>query len=150
MIKTILVPTDGSGHAKDAVTLAADLSQKYGAKIIVLHVMKELGSERIPDELRAYQEIEHVEVTERDLLKSVANEIVGAAAALAREKNAAEIETLIELGDPAAAILKAADSRNVDLIVMGSRGLSDLKGLLVGSVSHKVSQLSACACLMVK
>ena len=150
MIETILVPTDGSDHAKAAVTLAADLSQKYGAKVIVLHVMKVLGSERIPDELRAYQEVEHVRVTERDMLKKVANEIVAGAKALAHENQAAEIETLIEVGDPAASILKAADSRNVDLIVMGSRGLSDLKGLLMGSVSHKVSQLSACACLTVK
>ena len=53
-------------------------------------------------------------------------------------------------GDPASCILDVARKEKADLIVMGSRGLSDLRGLLVGSVSHKVNQLSACACLTVK
>ena len=62
--------------------------------------MRELGSEHIPEEPRAYSEVEHVEVTERDVLKSVANEIVTGAQALAREHQAAEVESQIEVGDP--------------------------------------------------
>ena len=39
MIKTILVPTDGSGHAKKAVDLAAEIAEKYGARLVILHVL---------------------------------------------------------------------------------------------------------------
>ena len=55
-----------------------------------------------------------------------------------------------ELGDAARVILDCAKERNADLIVMGTRGMSDLRGLLVGSVSHKVSHLADCSCVTVR
>lgn len=45
MIKTILVPTDGSSHAKKAIDLAADIAQKYDAKLVILHVLLRHTSE---------------------------------------------------------------------------------------------------------
>ena len=57
---------------------------------------------------------------------------------------------MTEYGDPAERILDCAKREHVDMIVMGTRGLSDLKGLLMGSVSHKVSHLADCACVTVK
>ena len=54
------------------------------------------------------------------------------------------------LGDPVKEILRHAEEDAANLIVMGSRGLGDLQGLLMGSVSHKVSQLSPCSCITVK
>jgi nucleotide-binding universal stress UspA family protein len=53
-------------------------------------------------------------------------------------------------GDPAQSILHLAKERGVDTIVMGSRGLSDIKGLFVGSVSHKINHLAECTCITVK
>ena len=53
-------------------------------------------------------------------------------------------------GDPANRILEYAERESVDCIVIGSRGLSDVKGLLVGSVSHKVSNRARCTCITVK
>jgi nucleotide-binding universal stress UspA family protein len=53
-------------------------------------------------------------------------------------------------GDPAAAILNLTREENADIIVMGRRGLGDLAGLLLGSVSHNVTHLAECACLTVK
>ena len=67
-----------------------------------------------------------------------------------RETSDAEIETVLREGDAAGDILALAHDRGADLIVMGSRGLGRLKGLLIGSVSQKVSQLSDCNCLIVK
>ena len=52
------------------------------------------------------------------------------------------VETLLLMGDPAQEIVRAAEAKDANLIVIGSRGLSDLKGLWMGSVSHKVSNLS--------
>ena len=61
-----------------------------------------------------------------------------------------KIETALEDGDPAEANLRVAKGRGVDMVVLGSRGLSDAKGLLLGSVSHKVAHLAECTCVTVK
>ena len=60
-----------------------------------------------------------------------------------------EVETVIAAGDPTQAI-ETAKARNVDTIVIGSRGLGDLQGLLLGSVSHKVAQMAPCTCIIVR
>jgi nucleotide-binding universal stress UspA family protein len=54
------------------------------------------------------------------------------------------------VGDPAKEILSVAAEEHADIIIMGRRGMGDLAGLLLGSVSHKVSHLAECACLTVK
>ena len=57
---------------------------------------------------------------------------------------------VVEEGDPVERILEAQKREQADLIVLGSRGLGNMKGLLLGSVSHKVAHLAECACLTVK
>lgn len=61
-----------------------------------------------------------------------------------------EIEQDLAAGPPAEAILRAADARKCDLIIMGARGLSDLQGLLLGSVSHKVIHHAECPLMIVR
>jgi nucleotide-binding universal stress UspA family protein len=56
----------------------------------------------------------------------------------------------VEAGDPASRIVEHAREHKIDLIVMGSRGTSDVKGLMLGSVSHKVTQLAPCMCLTLR
>jgi len=67
-----------------------------------------------------------------------------------RDKRLKSTETILQTGDPAKAILDLAESRGVDAIVIGSRGLGEISGLLMGSVSHKVNQLANCICITVK
>ena len=150
MFKTILVPTDGSDHAKKAVAIAIDLAEKYQGKVIALHVMPSLESEKLPDELRQFAQAEHLGTTKREVLEAVAEQILQRVQAQASGDDAPPVDTLLETGDPATTILDVAKSQNADLVVMGSRGLSDIKGLLLGSVSHKVSQLCPCSCITVK
>ena len=149
MIKSILVPVDGSTHANAAVDMAGEMAAKMGAKIILLHVIARPGSSMMPEELRSYAQLEHVRVTEQDLLQAAANEIVAKAEKRARARGAAKIELATKIGDPARAIVSVAKDRDVDLIAMGRRGLGGLKGLLLGSVSHKVSQLADRPCMTV-
>ncbi len=150
MIKTILVPVDGSEHANKAVVLASDLAQKYDARLIALNVLTEAGSDRVPPELRDYERLEHVRLTERSVLDSESERILSDAKLQAQEKGAPKVETVRRSGDAAAIILEVANDQNADLIVMGSRSLGNMKGLLLGSVSHKVAQLSECNCITVK
>ncbi len=163
MFKTILVATDGSDHAKRAVAMAADLAKKSKAKLVALHVM---GNDPLPegdrhmmevefaDELRKFPRAEppdeiyafstqafvrrHREKDEvlrgligKHLLESVKKEV--------GESGVNDVATVLEKGDPASKILKVAAEKNVDLIVLGSRGLGSLGELFLGGVSNKVS-----------
>ena len=60
------------------------------------------------------------------------------------------VKTSVTMGDYAEAILETADNTDADMIVIGSRGLGGLKGLLLGSVSNKVALHAKCSVLTVK
>lgn len=174
MFKTILAPTDGSDHANKAVRIAGDLAGRYDAELILLHV---LLRDHLDEGLRQYAEAEGLaggrplpeaiasipaarfpvsmipvaaDDTKESVLSAVAELVLRAAQEAARENGAKNLRTLIEDGDPAQRILQRAVSEGADLIVMGSRGFSDLKGLIVGSVSHKVSHLAPCAVMSIR
>ena len=83
-------------------------------------------------------------------LKLLAEQILRQANKLALKQGVEDAVSKIADGDPAQEILECADRENADLIVVGSRGLGDLKGLLMGSVSHKVSQHAKSSCVIVK
>jgi nucleotide-binding universal stress UspA family protein len=85
-----------------------------------------------------------------ELLEAVGNLILDEAESIAERHGAKGAERLMRYGEAAKTILQAADDLDANIIVMGSRGMSDLKGLLVGSVSHKVSNLADCTCVSVK
>jgi nucleotide-binding universal stress UspA family protein len=172
MFKTILVPIDGSDHANKAVRIAGDLAAKYDAELVLLQV---LLRGHLNEGLQQFAEVEGL-VQGPALSEAIASipaarfpvsmipgnggdtkeAVLSAAAELKTAKDAAKrqgakkLRTLIEDGDPAQRILDRAKSEGADLIVMGTRGFSDLKGLIVGSVSHKVSHLAPCAVMSVR
>lgn len=146
----ILVPTDGSDHARSAVRLAAHLANKLEARLIALHVVAPSGSGEVSEDLKSFAKGEHIAATDRDISESIGQQILHNAEALASEEGLERIDTLLEVGDVADAVLAVAKSQNVDLIVMGSRGLGRLEGLILGSVSHKVFHLAPCSCITVK
>ncbi len=150
MVDTILVPTDGSDHANKAVAFAGDIAPKYGATLILLHVLSDPGSNRVPDELRELARLEHIRMTEHDIRQAGAKELLNSAEARAREHGATKVQQTIEEGDPTRCILASAEAHGAEMIVMGSRGLGDLQGLLLGSVSHKVGHLAKCTCITVR
>lgn len=173
MFKTILVATDGSQHAGKAVELASDLAVKYGARLVVLHI---LMHGRPVEEYRHLAEIEYsldlpspppvpaglsgtgaamVEdsraiQTLYKVAEAVGKRIVHEAEAAARQKGVTDVATSVVDGDVVDRILACAKREAADVIVMGRRGLGGLAGLLLGSNSHKVSQLADCTCITVK
>jgi len=170
MLKKILVSTDGSDHAGKALALASDLAAKYGAELIILHV---LLRGHLPEELRRLVEVEglikhpakppvtevpmamamapaQTETASLQVLNAVAEQIVENAAHVARDHGVETVQTLIEDGDAAERIIDIAERKGVDAIILGSRGLGTLKGLLLGSVSTKVAQHAHCTCITVK
>jgi nucleotide-binding universal stress UspA family protein len=147
MFKVILVPVDGSKHALKAVDVAADLAQKYAADLLLLSVFRHISNlESTHSLVKTKDEVGSAEATLRDL----AREVIDEALARARERGAGKIETFVKRGQPARTIVAFAKSKGADVIIMGSRGLGDMTGLLLGSVSHKVSSLADCTCITVK
>ena len=164
MILNVLVPTDGSDHVRKAVTLAADIAEKYGAQLIILHVLMRGEQSETLRKLAASEF--HLEMAEQpgktpwsspyekdlphEVLSAAGERILDEAERIARETGVERIQRSLDGGDPTKAILDCAKRVGANLIVMGSRGLNDLRGLLVGSVSHKVSHLAECTCVTVR
>lgn len=151
MFKHILVPVDGSEHAERALGLAADLAARYDAKLHVIHVL--LRGE-VPDDLRKLSDKKtdpepgialggtYVDASlPFEVLQDIAEKLLERARKTAQDHGAKQVDTSWQQGDPAGAILEQAREQGADLVVMGSRGLSDIKGLVIGSVSHKVAHL---------
>ncbi len=161
MIKKILVPVDGSAHSVKAAELASDLAVKYGAEIVLLHVLLrghmpdglmraievEVGPRQgaggghlvnVPQQIMARVQDKKTTQLSLEALDVIAKYVLSQVTALCRDKGVEKVTQSVEEGNPAKIILGEAERAGVDMIVMGSRGLSDLKGILVGSVSHKV------------
>jgi len=137
MFRKILVPVDGSEHSEKALSLVEEFASKFGSEVLVFHVREKwVGRGGSWD----------VDLTEEDV--NVAEE---AAQKLAGKGVNAKSERQTALsGHAAQGIVRAADDNSADVIVMGSRGLSDWSGLLVGSVTHKVLHMAPCPIVVVR
>jgi nucleotide-binding universal stress UspA family protein len=149
-MRSILLATDGSKSAQKALELATDLARVNNARLLILNVKRPENAGSLPPELAEFALVENVRLTERDLYSEVASRIVRDAEKTARELGAQDVEAFTAEGDPARCIVDAANSRNVDAIVIGSHGLGDFESLLLGSVSHKVAHLAPCTCIIVR
>ena len=149
-MRRILVAVDGSEHALRAIDMAADIGIHYDIPLVVIHVRSNSGVGQIPLDLVAYRQLEDLYEAESALLEAIAWRIAEDAAERARRTGASSVEVLIDIGDPASTIVRVSEDIGADLIVMGRRGRGDLGGLLLGSVSHKVGHLAACAVMTVR
>jgi nucleotide-binding universal stress UspA family protein len=177
MIKTVVIATDGSDHAENAVAFGADIAAKYGARVVLVH---SLLRKEVSENLREMARVEHlageegkaianaisaipegrfpasIVFEEKELktpyrvLEAIGEQVLKRAETVARQHGASEVDKRLEDGDPVNRILEAAEQEGADVIVCGSRGLSDFKGLISGSVSHKVSNLSPVTVISVK
>ncbi len=178
MFKNIVLATDGSDHAAKAADVAADMAAQYGATLTLVTVMpKSLTlteievmsqSKKFPqgvkDDMARFHKIAQSESNTNEwqdfavdvvpapfsAIIALGEAILDDAAAKAKAKGVKKIKRAVVTGHPAEAIVAAAKKANTDLIVLGTRGLSDLKGIFVGSVSHQVMHLADCPCLTVK
>ena len=147
MLKNILVATDASPASNRAINLAADMAGKYGATLHLLYAVREM---QLPPELKKMAEVEKIVGARSDVLDFVGEKILGDAEIRATKKGANKVKSALEHGDPATVILRYAKRRKIDLIVLGTRGLGQVKGMLMGSVSRKVTNLSDISCLIIR
>jgi len=104
MFKKVLVAVDGSVHAKRAVAYGAKIAAQNGAEVVLFHVMRHLGSDRVPAGLEDLEHVEHIRLTEADLMRNVADAVVSEARDLAGTQGATNVQAVIQDGDPATRI----------------------------------------------
>ena len=152
MIKKILVPYDSSKYSKKALSHAEEIASKFDATMFLLTVVDK--HEYLHGALLAELEDDYkVKDTVHKLVKS---EVIAAKKMMSRlaknyEKNKVKVHHHAMKGDPTEAILDYAQANNIDLIILGSEGLSGLSKLkALGSVSRKVSEMAKCPVMIVR
>ncbi len=148
MINKILVATDASPASGRAVSFAAKLAVRHEAELLILNVIRDM---QLPDELRQAPEFESFYNDREDMMRQIADKILGEARDRAKKIGAKGVQTAIGSGDPATSVAGFARRRNIDLIVVGTRGLSKQGGTpSMGSVSRKLLDLTDINCLVIR
>ena len=147
MYRRILVPIDGSQLSDRAVREAAALARSVGAKIALLYAAPAYRMPVTYSEGAVLQNFVSPERYKRSM-KAHSRRLLDAAA---KKANGAATQRLCEFNyQPYDAIIKAARKNRCDLIVMASHGWRGLKGLLLGSETHKVLTHSRVPVLVVR
>jgi nucleotide-binding universal stress UspA family protein len=141
MLSKILVAVDGSGNSFRALENTFFIAKNTGAQITAIHVIERIPtvyveSQKLLNDLLANYRKESAKILDR--CKEMA------------EKSGIKISTVIAEGDAASSITKYAQQGEFDLIVIGSRGLGRLKGMMLGSISNKVLHHTKCSVMIVK
>jgi len=135
----VLIAVDGSDHSLRAVEKAIEYTQQVNGEAILIHCHKKFP--RLLGEPYLQGAISEI--------KDAAEETVKPFRKILKENDIRYSERILE-GPAGSVIPNVAEIEKCDIIIMGSRGLSDLEGLLVGSVTHRVLHLAHCPVLVTK
>jgi nucleotide-binding universal stress UspA family protein len=155
MIKKFLIAVDGSDHGWRALELAADLAKLKDAELIIMHVVPHVVPyEAILEAHKQFAKAEGIPIEEENARyhagRTHADTITRDAEARATKHGITRVITCTAEGNAANEIIAMAKSEGVDMLFLGSRGLGEITGLFLGSVSHKVMNLAPCSCVTVK
>jgi nucleotide-binding universal stress UspA family protein len=141
-IRRILIPLDFSHHAEAILEWGVHLAKEHGSQVILVHAyhlpveFQQLEGAYLPPDFWTNVKTEAQQVLERHAERLRAQGVA--------------VETVVREGYPATVIQEEAEEQRADLIVIGTRGLSGLKHLLLGSVAERVVQKAPCPVLTVK
>jgi nucleotide-binding universal stress UspA family protein len=145
MFGSIVVGTDGSDTAKEAVRQAVELAKFVGAELLLVSAYQPVArvslnrdTTQIPDDVQWM-------VSAREDVATLLSE-----AAKTADEAGVAVQTFQRQGDPADAILDVAEERDADLIVVGNKGMTGAKRFLLGSVPNRVSHHAPCSVLIIR
>ena len=145
MFSSIVVGTDGSSTAQEAVRQAAQLARSLGAKVYVVSAYEPVAEGRLRGERQEVPEDMQWMVNPREEVEAALK-----AGAELLQGDGVMVETLARQGDPADAILDVAEEKHADLIVVGNKGMTGAKRFLLGSVPNKVSHHAPCSVMIIR
>ena len=149
MYNKILIPVDGSERSIKAAKHAGSLAEKLGSEVTLLHVMAPL-----PTSVNRYieRDCNDPEQPADNVKKTLMDELVEEGEQFITKlkwdiaKNDLTVITKVIVGDPSDVICRL--SADYELVIMGSRGLGELKGFFMGSVSNRVVRHAKCPVLI--
>jgi nucleotide-binding universal stress UspA family protein len=145
MFVRIVIGTDGSETAKEAVRQAIDLAKQVGASLDVVSAFEPVPQSRLREERQQVpQDLEHTVSPREDVDATLAEAVKEI------EASGVEVNTFARQGDPADAIIDVAEEENADLIIVGNKGMTGAKRFLLGSVPNKVSHHAPCSVMIVR
>ena len=145
MFRSIVVGTDGSETASDAVRQAVALADALGASVELVSAYEPVSGQRLAEERRSTPDEMQWAISPREDVDAT----LEAAAKIARDASV-PVSVYAREGDPADAILDVAEEQNADLIVVGNKGMTGAKRFLLGSVPNKVSHHAPCSVLIIR
>ena len=145
MLERIVVGTDGSETAADAVRQAVELAKATGASIDVVSAYQPVSRQRLREESAEIPgDVAHA-VGPREQVDVILEGAVGEA-----EAAGVEVRSHAREGDPADAIIDVADETGADVIVVGNKGMTGARRFLLGSVPNKISHHAPCSVYIVR
>jgi nucleotide-binding universal stress UspA family protein len=145
MFGSIVVGTDGSETANEAVRQAAELAKAVGASVDLVSAYEPVSSSRLREEGTEVPKDMEWMVNPREDVDSTLRD-----AADKVHEEGVEVQTFAREGDPADAILDVAEERNAGLIVVGNKGMTGARRFLLGSVPNKISHPAPCSVLIIR
>jgi nucleotide-binding universal stress UspA family protein len=146
VFKRIVVGTDGSETAQEAVRQAADLAKSTGAALdIVSAYGGESGSGSGSTPLERVERPADVPESAREQVNFALDTATGIA-----KRDGVEVQAHAEEGDPADAIISVAERVHADVIVVGNKGMTGARRFLLGSVPNKVSHHAPCSVFIIR
>ncbi len=155
MFEKILVPIDGSEHSLRALDIAVQIAKKFGGKITLIHVYSVTVRPIIMPEPTTLTTpgvpvMTSAEVSKiAEAARKAGNRILADGEQKVRAENV-EVDTRLEEGHAVQEIIRVSKEGNFDLIVMGARGISKIREILLGSVSDGIIHHAVCPVLVVK
>jgi nucleotide-binding universal stress UspA family protein len=145
MFGSIVVGTDGSETANEAVRQATELARSVGASIDLVSAYEPVNTARLREEQTQVPKDMEWMVNPREDVEGTLKE----AAEQIREAGV-DVQTFAREGDPADAILDVAEEENADLIVVGNKGMTGARRFLLGSVPNKVSHHAPSSVMIIR
>jgi nucleotide-binding universal stress UspA family protein len=145
MFSSIVVGTDGSDTATQAVRQAVDMAGAIGGTLELVSAFTPVPEQRLRAERRDAPEDVQWAITPQQEVQAT----LESAADIARAAGV-KVNTHARQGDPADAILDVAEEQGSDLVIVGNKGMSGAKRFLLGSVPNKVSHHAPCSVLIVR
>jgi nucleotide-binding universal stress UspA family protein len=145
MYGSIVVGTDGSETATEAVRQAKELAKAVGAKLNLVSAYAPVAEGRLRQERQQIPEdLQHL-VNPKEDVEAVLKEEAEKA-----EEAGVDVEAFAREGDPADAILDVAEEQKADLIIVGNKGMTGARRFLLGSVPNKVSHHAPCSVMIIR
>lgn len=146
MSKIIVVPVDGSDQSKKALDFSVDLALHYPAELKLIYVTEPFVVEDVFSMSTIAMPVDMDDLS----LEKYGKEVLDKAENIVRDLGVKNVSKKVLRGDPAKAIVAFSEEAQADMIVIGSRGLGNVSGIFLGSVSKKVGQEAHCTCITVK